>query len=414
MLYRIFLEGDAPAIRQRFGDPNQAVFNSVEEKGAATDVFPGMTTKELPNSYRFGPNIAQLAGPLGVTQYDGGLIGLGPSMHRLSRQHEGRHTIFLFGDDGAGKILDAYAALLIETFSEPELVKGPFVAVGQVHKVKGDHQRPRHVGHYWPDYDPELSKAEPRPQTFMQYVFAGQGKADKIGEAYPAVEKIAEGILRLAGMAEENTALRRRRHSHRYVLQCLEKTPDVQASYKTLMSRLALRRKALRQKTWDNRCCALLRQIAETMADAPLSGEEADAFLNWEDEPGANGAPSTIPKRRDNIYRYSNDQGKVAIRVASIHSVKGETHTATLVLETFYHGHNLKSLRPWLDGSEAGAESSKKRQADRLKLHYVAMTRPTHLLCLAMKRSTFENSGGKLDQERRRELEDHGWHVRPV
>ncbi|MCH9034427.1 MAG: hypothetical protein IID42_07975 [Planctomycetes bacterium] len=134
-------------------------------------------------------------------------------MERLSRSREGRHTILFFGDDSAGKVLDAYGGLLLDTFSEQELRQGTFVAVGQVHKPKGDDQKPRHVGHYWPDYDPELSKAEPKPQTFVQYVSAGQGKADEIGEAYPAVEKIAAGILRLAGMAGGAATFRGRRYN---------------------------------------------------------------------------------------------------------------------------------------------------------------------------------------------------------
>lgn len=54
ILYRIFADADAPVIRQRLGDPNQAVFNSVKGKGATTDVFPGGKIEELPSSHRFG------------------------------------------------------------------------------------------------------------------------------------------------------------------------------------------------------------------------------------------------------------------------------------------------------------------------------------------------------------------------
>jgi hypothetical protein len=41
---------------------------------------------------------------------------------------------------------------------------------------------------------------------------------------------------------------------------------------------------------------------------------------------------------------------KVDIRVGSIHSVKGETHTGTLVMETFWYGDSLEALLPWLFG----------------------------------------------------------------
>ena len=54
------------------------------------------------------------------------------------------------------------------------------------------------------------------------------------------------------------------------------------------------------------------------------------------------------------------------------------------------------------------------QQQSRLKVHYVAATRPTHLLCLAMKRSTFENDEGNLDQSVVQELEQRGWQVKSI
>lgn len=50
----------------------------------------------------------------------------------------------------------------------------------------------------------------------------------------------------------------------------------------------------------------------------------------------------------------------------------------------------------------------------RLKIYYVAMTRPTHLLCLAVNRSTFENGPGSLDHGKVQKLKDRGWQVECV
>jgi hypothetical protein len=98
------------------------------------------------------------------------------------------------------------------------------------------------------------------------------------------------------------------------------------------------------------------------------------------------------------------DAPKVGIRVGSIHGAKGETHTATLVLETFYRTHNLKALLPWLLGKKKG---SKPEQAARLRQHYVAMTRPTHLLCLAMREDG-------LHPQQITDLKAIGWQVARV
>ena len=95
-------------------------------------------------------------------------------------------------------------------------------------------------------------------------------------------------------------------------------------------------------------------------------------------------------------------------------TAKGETHTATLVLETFWHKHGLDALSPWLNGSKSGSTLARTQQTTRLKLHYVAVTRPTHLLCLAMKRSSFEDEEGELDQSMIGNLEHHGWRVKAI
>ncbi len=412
LLYRIFIDAGAPVIRQRFGDPNQAIFNFVGAKGATTDDFTRNATRTLPNSHRFGQKIANLADPLGIKPYT--LVGQGPKKPLASDRPQAEHCIFLFGETSAEKVLDAYGRLLVETFSKEELREGSFAAIGQVHKVKGDDKKPRHVGHYWPSYDPELAVADPKPQSFVQYVFAGQGKASIIGEAYAACEKIAEGVLHLVGLNEGKTVLRRGRHRHRNLLHLLEDSHSSRASYEDLITWFAQRREVLTEASWDDRWRETVREIAEAVAGASLSNSEADNFLAWRNEEYPDASAPQLQDKSDNIYRYPLAHPRVRIRVGSIHSVKGETHTATLVLETFWKVHNLAALLPWLGGRERGKGSAGKEQMDRLKLHYVAMTRPAHLLCLAMKCSSFEDGDGELDKAKIEAVQSHGWNVRQV
>lgn len=173
ILHRVFLEGGSTVIRQRLGDPNQAIFNFVGASGAETDVFQSGATMGLPDSHRFGQKIADLADLLGLRPY--GMRGQGPKKY-LTSGKEGKHTIFFFDNDSAKEVLKAYAELLIETFSEKELREGTFTAVGMIHRTSEKeeaHKFPRHVGHYWHNYDPVLTRQDPKPQTFVQYVFAG-------------------------------------------------------------------------------------------------------------------------------------------------------------------------------------------------------------------------------------------------
>ena len=302
ILHDLFTAGDQPVMCQRFGDPNQAIFNFVGDEGATTRPFPDdMVKKDLPNSHRFGQKIADLADPLGIIPYK--LVGQGPKEPLASGKPEAVHTVFLFGDDSAQNVLDAYADLLIDTFSEQELLGGSFVAVGQIHRppeAEQNDKHPRHVGHYWPNYDSELSKIDPKPQSFVQYVLAGQGKAATAGEAHPAVEKIAAGILRLAGMAEGGTTLRRRRHNHRQVMSLLEESADARSHYLDVLANLALSRNTLSRETWDERWREIVRSVGEAVANATLSREDVNSSLDWKDSAGSLVSTSGAPESSDN------------------------------------------------------------------------------------------------------------------
>jgi len=411
LLHRVFMDGANGVLRQRFGDSNQAIYKFVGAKGATTDVFPSPDIKKsVPNSHRFGSTIAKLAEPLGFDPHKGGLKGNGPRpICPGSGTTEGPHTIFLFKDDSIEKVLPAYAQLLVDTFSEEELKSGVFTAVGQVHNDTGDDRRPRHVGHYWPDYDSELTKANPQPQTFVQYVRVGQEQAETTGEINFGVEKIAQGVLRLAGMAEGGRDIRLRRLNHRYVLELLEEEKATSNLYHFLINQMVVRRKALTKRNWNKCWAKCVRKIGEKIAGVSLSDTDAKVFLEWCDTEESN-AQAEKKTRRDNIYRYPEDEPKVYIKVGSIHSVKGQTHTATLVLETFWNNHNLESLKEWLSGMKCSGTNLGVRDTSRLKLHYVAMTRPTHLLCLAMKQSSFNDSNGEAFTA----LREYGWDIKCV
>lgn len=410
ILKRIFMEGDNAVIRQRFGDANQAIFDFQGAEEAATDKFPGATKMELLNSHRFGQKIAGLADPLGLEPY--GLQGLGPRKRLASGAQAGQHTIFLFDKNSATKVLDAYGELLLDTFSDLELREDWFTAtaVGQVHRPPdedNDNKFPHHVGDYWTDYDPELTKQDPTPQTFMQYVFAGQGKSELQRETHAMVEKIAEGFLRLSGFTAEEKAMARSKHPHRHILQLLEPSPDIRKQYQNLVVQFTVNNGRLTTKTWEDHWRGIVRSIAEAIAGSPLS-EGAEGFLMWNDQPVTPATPTDSNRIQNNIFRCRKNGRDVCIQAGSIHSVKGQTHTATLVLETFWYDHNLAHILPWFTNEKHGwKKADGVRQEARLKLHFVAMTRPTHLLCLAMSR-------GALNDEHMKVFRTRGWRLLQV
>lgn len=120
LLQRIFMAGDRPVTRQRFGDQNQAIYAYEGQDGAATDSFPVEDIKRtLPNSYRFGNSVAALANPLGVSPH--GLVGQGGVGRSGEPELVGRHAIFLVDDNSAGRVIDVYVAYLRQEFGAAEL-----------------------------------------------------------------------------------------------------------------------------------------------------------------------------------------------------------------------------------------------------------------------------------------------------
>jgi hypothetical protein len=384
LLFRLFMQGASPVIRQRFGDSNQAIYQySGQIDGGTTDPFPDATLlRTIPNSHRFGQQIADFANPLAASPH--GLIGLGPRSDEIFTDTAGKHAIFLFDNKTVGHVMPCYASYILELFSDRELQAGTFTAVGAVHRPGGEDKVPRFVAHYWPAYDHELAVSEPRPGTFLQYLAAGRKLARASGEAHFAVEKIADGILRLVGILNPLADISARKRKHRFLRELLTGHSELERHYVDIVSFLITGDGHVIPDDWNQKWVPLIIGVAAGIAGTSEDSPAAMAFLSVQATSEVSSQPAT-ETTRDNVFRYPSESPKVQIRVGSIHSVKGETHTATLVLDTFFHAHHLTSLKPWLVGKKSGGGSEGSRNISRLKQHYVAMTRPSHLLCLAMR-----------------------------
>jgi len=125
-------------------------------------------------------------------------------------------------------------------------------------------------------------------------------------------------------------------------------------------------------------------------------------FINSELLDG--GSDDEVPISQ-NIYRHPGPEySGIEVKVGTIHSAKGETHTATLYMETEYQGkRESETILDQLKGEPYKQPRSKKDtyKKETLKMAYVGMSRPSHLLCFAGKK---ENMLPLRD-----ELEDNGW-----
>jgi hypothetical protein len=406
VLGQLFTHGDGGIVRQRFGDPDQSIFDLDSDAVEVLDVFPDAKyTVSVPNSHRFGQDIATLAGCLG--DVPGGLIGEGPSRWKREDSIKIEHTIFLFSDDSIMNILPAFGHLILSTFTDVELAEGTFRAVGFIHKPRLEEdkkQKPYNVGDYWNEYIPASTQSDSTPHSFVEYIAFAQAKIVEGASLSMATEKLCEGFLRLARSLHGKKPLPNRKYLHRYIVASLADDPKVTTSYFDFLYTFIIKKFTLRREEWTEKWLDIVKQIVATIASVEWSdNEEEKGLLRW---PSGAVYTTTENLQKTNIYLFAEDERQVDIGLGSIHSIKGETHTATLVLETFWFDGNLKSLLPCLMDRGKG-KPVKKRQEKRRRIHYVAMTRPTHLLCLAIR-------AGDVDSQTQEKLEKVGWRIQVV
>jgi len=86
------------------------------------------------------------------------------------------------------------------------------------------------------------------------------------------------------------------------------------------------------------------------------------------------------------VCRVEHGGRRVDVQIGSIASMKGETHLATLVLESFgwpSRRFDLKLAIPVIAGLEVRESRMSEHQLAQFRSLYVGMSRPTNLLCLA-------------------------------
>lgn len=410
MLHKIFMEGSLPVCRMRFGDIDQAIFNHAgESETVQTDSFPSKKIGkviELPNSYRFGPSIAKLASPLSVN--DATLVGQG------GVDEEEHHAIFLVDDDCTERVLDFYGKYVLTVFKDNQeaLDKMHITAVGAVHRDNGTDHIPRHVVHYWPKYDPEIANQDPKPTTFLQYVTAGLRKASSQasknsgGNIFAVIENIASGIFNKVRETSSQADLKVRKRNHRYMIELLEELDESALDdYMGIVTTMAVNRDIPDLETWKQVWVNKVAKIINVISGTKMNID--DPFLAYPNSMIVADVGYTMPNR-NNAYKVTHGGRKVDIHLSSIHAVKGETHTATLALETYSRAHHLEKLLKQLKGKRA--TSANEALKNRLKLHYVAMTRPARLLCLALKKDTLtDKKTGIIKEKDIKALKKQGW-----
>ena len=370
------------SILQKFGDPNQSIY------GHRSDSFQTVWIPKTPiticSSKRLSPSIAHLSQNLGIIpQAIGG--------NKDNKDHS--HTIILYGQDKINLVIPTFG----EIIQEQLLTHGPFVAVGAVGKLN---ENPDHtsIASFWPSFV-NHRRINRTSVSFWDSISLTKTAISRDRNFIKARDLLLHGIsivLREQGNVTPGNM--------NFTSQIIERE----------ISKAGVEKSVNLNKILLSWCQTLL---VTDQIDMQEMLNYLDAIMKLL------GFNLTVPQKTELESKYdiplivANDEQivicneyrkaeNILVTIDTIHSVKGQTHKATLLLETFYYQFDLEQLIPYLHGDRLRKPGN--RILNRyLPLAYVACTRPTNLLCLAIRRD-------HVSDEKLHLLEDYGWFIRDL
>jgi DNA helicase II / ATP-dependent DNA helicase PcrA len=377
---------------QRFGDPDQSIFDAMGG-GLPNTTYNDATLHCITESRRFVQSIASTLGALSYRR-------VGPFTGSRPQLAEGpRNTIFLFEDASIGRVLPAFAELALTLPMEHRSVVKAVGGIGRTASTTG-----LTLPSYWPAFDSKAQSSSFRAKSLCDAVrFCARAGDGDVASRYQVVQTAILEWMRRAGR-KYTTRSGKTMSFNRAMLNSYLRESDKALAFGEVMN-FWVSGKLPTEDVWTETVEELL-----SLLELGELNDKAAEFVAYDDGPDAGSANEEIP-REPNLYDAVDG---IRIALATIHSVKGETHDATLVCETKYsHWYDIQEMAEFLCNPDAvrpvadytQPKSKETNRAAFMKRLFVAMSRPRYLLCLAMKKS-------HLTEAQRAHLRDEaGWGV---
>ena len=354
LLEQIFPHQDCKV--QRLGDANQAIYSSAGNKDGISFPRDPLNALDLNTTHRFDQWIADQASTTTVIKQD---------IQSQSDNHCYPHTIFLCDERTRCQVLPAFADLI----SKCKWVNGCNAhTVGAI----ATKESKLNIGDYWNRFDRSIRSKTANPSTLIGFARLSQTLCATDNHLHKAIPKLRDGVVRLAkdmGIEpEDDSNLTWNR------LYILYQGKEDELKKLNLWIYKIVNHSGLHDETeWQNLVATLKRILAFVGGDC----SKADDFCSWQESLQVQAISANSAKI--NIFEHND----IEIHVGTIHSVKGETHDATLILETKWYDYDIKKALEWVSGGQPNPPTQT-RQKERFKRLHVGMTRPRHLLCMAL------------------------------
>lgn len=380
LLDRLFGDG---VILQRFGDCNQRIYDSGPSEGGWV---PREDAIVLSGSHRLSDAICTVI------------------KHVCHQPHEDLHghvrsaispKILLFSDENIGAVLPTFGDLIIRHGLAAS--KLPFAAVGRV--AKSPRSATAHsIISYFPPYRRE-SNIVRQPSTLDGYLQACKGASPR-----GFLDTMYAAIQHLTYLADGGPGTPVRWNRLQLARFFAKHHPVEYGAFRAQVLQWC-------RAFQNGEDCAqpvtdyLRAELLPLLGYNPTRlSPEASEFLEHR---GPGGVPLAVAGARPNVFIHSSPSHQpLHIDVSTVHAVKGRTHAATLYLETYFHEDDIWCILPHMLGLNPAHSGT--RPWSMLPVAYVALTRPTDLLCIAMHKKTEKHELTSKEKDRMAEC---GWDV---
>lgn len=341
----------------KIGDPDQAIY--INDRENPEDWKPSEPILHIASSNRYSQEIADILFPLKSDKHEiyslRGKTGITP-------------TVIIYDDDTRNHVIDAFVFLLDKYgLTDPN---GIYKAIGW---IKNESAAGIKVGDYWEDYNAtDKLKSENRYWGMIESICA-ELKQGKLYKVENAVRRLMCMIVNYLGCKDSN--------GHAFTYSSIKKTLD--NKYHLIYREKVLSMTCLTEYE-SSGIDIIIREIVNGIFRRDDILERLPKHFMEESDKNKS-------KSSNNICIFNGRK----IQFSTVHKVKGETHDATLYLETeTKNSSDLKRVLPYLNGTKPG--TSLIHNYSR-KCVYVGFSRPRKLLCVAMHENTYNQSGGAFD-----------------
>jgi superfamily I DNA/RNA helicase len=382
LLEKIFYaDGNTLSVIQRIGDRNQAIYN-----GGSVNLGNIWSTRTnvlyINGSHRLSPKIAALVQNLALTPNpvdgrnqnpDGSIIDINP-------------TILIYQDTTRTLVISAFADKIKALQNIGAIPVNPphkFMAIAW----RKEHEDPEKIGlsDYWTNFANSNSNKQIDFKVLKDYILYYDKEKGTLESVRKNILNAFLKILRLESVFDENSRV----FTKRKLINLIKTLKDNE--YEILKLKLFKWSLATIKGNSEEAITAIREYIPSFLSIFQRTVNLSTDFINGESE--INEVDLALGSQ-SNLF----ESEELKVEIGTVHSAKGQTHTATLYLETYFqkdgNGANAKSyesqrLAEQLLGNQLAANVGV-RVKQSAKMAYVGFSRPTHLLCLAVHKDRFD------------------------